>query len=375
MAFCEIGKIVISQGNAMSGRKFFYITVLLLGFYILSPVFFIESTKAAIDELMVTIKISVCGDGVIEGPEDCDFYYENDTRTEVFRKGEETCQDLTYDGGPLACHNDCTFDTSACYYDESTPPPPRLPPSSPETGASFSGRAYPNSKVTLLKDAQIIATTIAGSDATFSIRITGLTTGNYHFSLYSEDYQKRRSFPLTFSLFISEGVMVNVTGIFIAPSIDVDKSEVRKGDDVAIFGQTTPEADVTIEVSGSPSFFAQTVSDKDGIYLHYFNTASLDYHTYHAKSKASVEAKIVSGFGRAVSFIVGTRTVLKERADVLRGDLNKNGRVGLADFSIAAYWYGRPLSPAMKEIECERLNCDGVINLIDFSIMAYYWTG
>jgi len=287
---------------------------------------------------------------------------------------------LTYDGGSLACDPSCTFDTSSCYYDEpSASLPPggggRSAPLPPENGASFSGKAYPNSKVTLLKDAQIVATTIAGSDATFSIRITGLTMGNYHFSLYSEDYRKKQSLPLTFSLFISEGVMINVTGIFIAPSIDVDKSEVRKGDDIAIFGQTTPEADVTIEVSGSPSFFVQTISDKDGIYLYYFNTAPLDYHNYYAKSKTSIEATVISGFSRAVFFTVGTRAVLKKWFEILKGDLNREKRVNLVDFSIAAYWYKRPLSSEMQKIECEQLNCDGKIDLVDFSIMAYYWTG
>ncbi len=365
----------------MCRGKTFFVLLLLLGLFVGSPLFFVDSnrTEAATDEIFGTVRISVCGDGIVEGPEDCDFYYENGTRVEVFRKGEETCQDLTYDGGSLACDPSCVFDTSACYYDELKPSPPGggggITPSPPETGAVFSGRAYPNRSVTLLKDAQVAASTVAGSDAHFSMRVTGLTTGNYLFSLYSEDHRGVRSSLLTFPLSVTEGTITNVTGIFIAPSIDVDKSEVRRGDDIAIFGQTTPEADVTIEVSGSPSFFAQAVSDKDGIYLHYLNTAPLDYQAYYAKSKAAIEGVAVSSFSQAVSFLVGTKTVFKERVEILKGDLNGNGRVNLVDFSIAAYWYRRPLSSAMKEIECEQLNCDGKIDLVDFSIMAYHWTG
>jgi hypothetical protein len=58
-----------------------------------------------------------------------------------------------------------------------------------------------------------------------------------------------------------------------------------------------------------------------------------------------------------------------------KADLNCDGRVNLVDFSIAAYWYKRPLNDAFKAIEKDRLNGDGKIDLIDFSIMAYYWTG
>jgi hypothetical protein len=245
----------------------------------------------------------------------------------------------------------------------------------PETGADFSGRAYPGQSVTLLRDGEVIATTIAGGDARFSIRVTGLTPGVHIFSLYAEDHQGIRSALSTFPLTITSGVIISVTGIFIAPSLEVDKSEVRKGDDIVIFGQTAPQADLTIEVSGSPSFFAQTVSDEDGIYLHYFNTAPLDHGVHLAKSKASIRGLAVSGFSRAVSFTVGIRTIFKARPGMVFGDLNGDGRVNLIDFSIGAYWYLRPLSPAMQNTECERLNCDRAINLIDFSIMAYYWTG
>lgn len=58
-----------------------------------------------------------------------------------------------------------------------------------------------------------------------------------------------------------------------------------------------------------------------------------------------------------------------------KGDLNKDGRVNLVDFSIAAYWYKRALNPAFRPIETEYLNNDGRLDLVDFSIMAFYWTG
>ncbi len=52
------------------------------------------------------------------------------------------------------------------------------------------------------------------------------------------------------------------------------------------------------------------------------------------------------------------------------GDVNADGRVDLVDFSIMAYWYGRPHPPALVD-----LNADGKVDLVDFSIIAYHWTG
>jgi len=74
--------------------------------------------------------------------------------------------------------------------------------------------------------------------------------------------------------------------------------------------------------------------------------------------------------------MVGTKTVFKETTKCpSKSDLNNDCRVNLVDFSIAAYWYNRPISAAFAVIESEKLNNDGKVNLIDFSIMAYYWTG
>jgi len=74
---------------------------------------------------------------------------------------------------------------------------------------------------------------------------------------------------------------------------------------------------------------------------------------------------------------VGTRTVLAgEGGSCLpKADLNDDCRVNLVDFSIAAYWYKRPLSDSFKVLEKEKLSADGKVDLVDFSIMAYYWTG
>src|SRR3989344_3174489 len=76
------------------------------------------------------------------------------------------------------------------------------------TGVAFSGRAYPTSKITVLKDAQVLAKTISDSSANFKISASGLSVGSYIFGVYSEDSQGKKSPLLTFPVSLTQGVVV-----------------------------------------------------------------------------------------------------------------------------------------------------------------------
>ncbi len=240
----------------------------------------------------------------------------------------------------------------------------------PSTSATFTGRAYPNSEVTVLKDGQVIASTIAGSDSLFSVSVSGLSGGNYIFSIYSEDLNGNRSSLLTFPVSVTAGAATQISGIFIAPTIAVDKTQVKQGDNLAIFGQTSPASQVTITVASDDEIFKQVPADKNGVYLYNLDTSVLDMGDHAARAKASL-LDALSPQSSAVGFIVGTKTVLAvKNQKTLKGDSNNDGRVNLIDFSVMAYWYKRAKPPASVD-----LNGDGKVDLIDFSILAFYWTG
>jgi len=247
----------------------------------------------------------------------------------------------------------------------------------PITRVIFSGRAYPKSTVTLLKDAQIAVTTIAGTDANFTITLSGLSSGNYIFGVYSEDKEGRRSSLLTFPISVTSGATTRVSGIFIAPTIAVDKSEVKRGNNIAIFGESAPQADIIISVNSHEEFFSKTISDKDGIYLYNFDTTPLEIGQHFTKSKASIGNLEISSFSTAISFRVGIKDVAVAPPVICppKADLNNDCRVNLIDFSIAAFWYKRTISAEFALKEAEHLNGDGKVDLVDFSIMAFYWTG
>jgi hypothetical protein len=244
------------------------------------------------------------------------------------------------------------------------------------TAVIFSGRAYPNSTVTILKDAQVASTTLANKDSLFEATVSGISAGNYIFSLYSEDYKGIRSSLLTFPVGVIKGSITRISDIFIAPTIGTYKVEVKKGEDIALFGQSTPNSEITIQVHSENEIFVDVEADEDGIYLHNLNTSPLELGQHYAKSKSTFDGSI-STFSSAIGFLVGTKNITKDDTiyECKIADLNCDGRVNLVDFSIAAYWYKRDLVGNIIEKEEQLLNGDGKIDLIDFSIMAYHWTG
>jgi len=243
------------------------------------------------------------------------------------------------------------------------------------TGVALSGRAYPLSKVSILQDGQVVLTTIAGPDARFAASVTGMSAGDYLFAVRGEDKAGRQSSLFTFPVFVTAGTKTTITGIFLAPTIDLDKSEVKQGDNLAILGQTAPDGLVTIAVNSLQPIFAQTQAQADGVYLYNLDTAMLEFGSHSAKSKTAV-ANEISPFGPIVSFKVGLENVdIAPVGCPARADLNNDCRVNLIDFSIAAYWYNRPISETFRVREQASLNGDGQVDLVDFSIMAFYWTG
>lgn len=243
------------------------------------------------------------------------------------------------------------------------------------TGVTFVGRAYPLSRVELLKDGQIVASILAGPDARFSITVSGVNAGSHNFSIVAIDDNGRRSRALVFPITLASGVTIDVGGLYLAPTLAVDKDEVKQGDNIAIFGQTTPDSEVTIGIASENETFYITSSDDDGVFLYNHDTTFLEKGDHEARAKSTIDGEI-SDFGYSVAFIVGDETIRRDEGICpLKGDLNGDCRVNLFDFSIAAYWYKLTLSEQFSVIETERLNNDGVIDIFDFSIMAYYWTG
>jgi len=246
----------------------------------------------------------------------------------------------------------------------------------PVTSISLSGWAYPNRKVYLLKDAQVFMETIAGPDAKFEFNLANISAGNYNFSLYADDLAGRRSTLFTFSTSLSHGASMQVSGVFIPPTIMSDLLQVKRGDPFALFGQTVPNSAVKIFVHSEAEIEIDTFSNAEGVYEIDFDSALLADGEHVARSKTTL-SDIDSTYSHLLTFQVGDVNISRnvQVCTQQKADLNCDGKVNLVDFSIAAFWYKKILSPEFGELERLQLNNDNKLDLYDFSIMAYYWTG
>ncbi len=345
-------------------------TVLILSF--VCGLFFsisgeVGSQGSSQGDIQIDALVVGCGDQIIESGEECD----------GMNLGGATCYSKGFTGGSLSCTTSCVLNTSACVY---TPPASGGGSSGPSLRNNATvvlvGKAYPSSSVTVLKDGQIIAKTVASSQANFQVAATGLSAGSYTFMVYGEDAKGFRSPLLSFPVIVSKGTLTKIEDIFIAPTIALDKSEVRKGDVITIFGQSVPLAQVTLEVNSPQQFFRQTMADRGGVYLYKFDSSVLEYGDHSTQSRSATSTEI-SANSSIAQFQVGDQNVFSKASTVCskKADLNNDCRVNLVDFSIAAFWYLRTLTPAFTLREATHLNGDGKVNLVDFSIMAFHWTG
>jgi hypothetical protein len=241
--------------------------------------------------------------------------------------------------------------------------------------AVFRGIAYPLSKVTLTKDGQVAAESLAGPDAQFEITLSGLSTGTFSFGIWSTDNRGERSVMQTYTIAVTNGVTTVISGIFLPPTITTDKVEVKLGDVLTVLGQTAPSSTINLYFHSEKEIVKNATASKDGTWVFKLDSSELgvDNHTVQSRSKVKDD---YSSLSKLVAFKVGSRNILRSQAASAsggafkRGDVNKDGKVNLIDFSILAYWYKR-LKPKPEY----DLNHDGVVNIIDFSIVAYDWTG
>lgn len=175
---------------------------------------FLAYTKKAYGlSVQVTATVAGCGDTIISNGEQC----------EGVNLGGSSCSALGFGGGTLSCTSACTFNTSACtaspisgggIFGGGGGTSPLFIPV-PETNVVFSGKATKGARVTILKDGQIAVTSITNSEDNFTTTISGLSTGNYIFSVYSENENNQHSLPFTFPMYIQRGVTTKISDIIL----------------------------------------------------------------------------------------------------------------------------------------------------------------
>lgn len=240
------------------------------------------------DSLPASVRVSsVCGDDVIEESEQC----------EGNNLGGATCVSLGYATGTLSCTGSCSYNTSQCPSLEepvagagATPPPAKV---------ILRGKVYPEAQITLLKDGQMFLTRSLDASGDFIIIISNLTPGFYTFSLRARDSRGRESPTFSVSVTASSGMTTTISGIFLAPTIELTKTKLKKGEILTLFGQTISLAEVTIYIIDSlgEEVIKTTKAKTYGTWIFSLDTSVLkEEESYTIKAKAKTEDLVSSFF-------------------------------------------------------------------------------
>lgn len=342
-----------------------------------------------------TVSISVCGNGIVEAPtEVCDDgkntgLYSTSTVSRQCATNclswapycgdgilqpyyGEQCDDGNNTGGD-GCSATCQIESTA-----SQPGPAPSAPSGPYPGGQFSpqnpttvivqGKAYPGASVNILKDGATLGVVQADSNANFYFTTTNVAPGVATFGIWAQDANGLKSIALTTTFTITANTATTISGEFLPPTIAIDKRQLQRGEVLTISGQSVPSVTIEAHVHSGSELTVTTSTDEQGNWKVPVDTTGLDNNAFHTVSANFVTtangATVKSVISQAISFYVGSRSIGKS----FLSDLNGDGKVNLADFSILLYYWG-------TSSQIADLNGDGKVNLADFSILLFNWTG
>jgi hypothetical protein len=245
------------------------------------------------------------------------------------------------------------------------------PPEEPKTIVRFTGFAYSNSELTILRNGTFLANTSASSSATFDTAIE-MNPGTYTFSIHGKDPNGTVGPTFNISVTVNSGVTLTITGIFLGPTIEVNKNSVKIGDNINFSGYTVPNSTVTLFINPETNASYDIISNGNGYWSKSLiageNLVNSGTHQAYAKANANGDN---SENSKTLNFFVTEETTPNPCDSASPADLNCDGRVNLVDFSILMF-YWQEKTPANSRAD---INRDGLVDIIDFSIMMFYWTG
>lgn len=399
----------IFHRNNFSYKVLIFLLFVFIGGLFLSPFFYISEAEAGALQSSINVVITVCGDGILDYNEVCDDGAVNNGSygfcladcsglgdrcgDNALQSGNgEECDDGNTDSndgcssacqlettGPVcgdgtcqsnencgSCSSDCCSSTGGGGGGggDTTPPPEQ------ETKAILEGKAYPDAKIVVLKDGEVQVIEYADAEANFSIELpSDLTPGDYVFSIWGEDSKQRESVAFSVSTEIKQDTITTIGGIFIPPTISAGRMAMKPGQTLRLDGQSAPFSKITLTVESEEPFVFETLADKHGVWQYLLDTGILEEGEHSVRVSAVSPEGFVSVMSQAVKFLLGEDKQETAPGQVCKnGDINKDNKVDLVDFSILLYWWKKPH-------QCADQNKDGISDIIDFSIMLYYWTG
>ncbi len=235
----------------------------------------------------------------------------------------------------------------------------------------ISGYAASGMFITFTEGGSSIGTCVADDTGYFTQIFPGIAPTDHTILIYGVDQFNRTTPSALIEVYTRAYQMTEVSGIILPPTLELDKTEIVRGDSITISGRGTPGYLVKISTEPPVNSYEQTVDENGDFSLVISDTGNMDFGDH------KVYALVQDGLGTQSLFSVTLffRVLDSEPpdgdepdCDITRGDLNCDDNVDIVDFSILLYHWGT--NSGLADI-----NYDSNVNLIDFSIMMFYWQG
>jgi cysteine-rich repeat protein len=236
-----------------------------------------------------------------------------------------------------------------------------------DTLISVTGLSYPGRTINILLDTENVGSVRAGSDGRFEFS-TDADPGTASLGFWATDGSGTRSITFNTTFDVTQGAVTNISGIILPPTIKVPNPNVNPGDVVTVSGQAIPNAQIELVLNNREQVLT-TTSGSDGNWTIQLNTGTLRVaeYTLKARSITGTTLKTESGYSTALQLFVGV-----EGRVTRPSDLNRDGKVNLIDFSILIFWWGTDGGNSNPPAD---INGNGRVSIEDFSILLFNWTG
>lgn len=252
-----------------------------------------------------------------------------------------------------------------------------IPPSPQNPSVEFRGLGAPIGDITITRDGIAVQTVPTSSDAAFDVTIADQPVGQHLFTVTGHDRDGGGLTALSFALNLTTGSASFVSGIFLGPSITINKTTVKLGQLVTVSGHTAPDSTLTVLVDALHALNLITTADGAGRWSAAINTREVGLGRHAVKARAVSGGSLTSEYSRALNFIVISAGPSPKNGStpgpvvISPADLNHDGHVNIIDFSIFLYYWLQQ-NPINIDVD---LNHDSFVNMADFSIILFQWTG
>jgi len=339
-----------------------------------------------------TLTTSICGNEIVDGPEQCDVLGETGgySTTIVGRQCDVDCEFGPYCGDGILqtiyaeeCDDGNNTDGDFCGADCTVEPAGSGGGGSSGGGSSSSGgsdvdlgdtqvnitgQTIPRATVNVILDSQSVGTVRADSSGNFDFA-TNASPGTISMGFWTEDDNNVRSITFNTTFDVTQGAITNVAGVLIPPTIAVTDATVNPGDTVTFVGQAVPNSAIELHIGDSQQILT-TTSDSGGFWNVDFDTSGLAAAEYTARARFILGGGSLtteSSFSSTLQLFLGV-----DGSPTTPSDLNRDGFVNLIDFSILIFWWQTAGGSSDPPAD---INGNGRVSIEDFSILLFNWTG